>query len=63
MIESENSIKLSASNAAKYLGLSSNLLAVWRFRKVYLSFEKIGKSIKYDIAVLKIFKESCRREI
>lgn len=58
-----NSVKTSAKDAAEYLGITTNLLGVWRFRKIHLPFEKIGKSIKYDFEDLKTFKESCQRAI
>jgi hypothetical protein len=56
-------VNMSASNAAEYLGVTTNLLGVWRFRKIHLPFEKIGKSIKYRFDDLETFKESCQRAI
>lgn len=58
-----NSVKMSAKDAAMFLGITTNLLGVWRFRKIHLSFEKIGKSIKYNFSELEKFKESCHRSI
>lgn len=58
-----NNVKMSAKDAAEYLGITTNLLGVWRFRKIHLSFEKIGKSIKYDFDDLKRFKDSCVRNV
>lgn len=56
-------VKLSAKDAAEYLGVTTNLLGVWRNRKIHLPYEKIGKTIKYDFSVLKDFKCSCTVDI
>ncbi len=49
---------LSRREAAEFLGLRENTLAIWAIKKRYdLPMYKVGKNIKYKIADLQKFKE------
>lgn len=50
---------LTNEEAAEYLGVASNSLAVWRTTKRYaIPYVKVGRLVKYRIADLDAFLES-----
>ena len=52
---------LTPKQAAEYLGVKENTLAVWRSTKRYdLPFVKIGRSVRFDIRDLEQFIQSNR---
>ena len=46
---------LDAKEAAKFLGISTSTLAIWRQHKKGPKFVKVGKSVKYKLEDLEKF--------
>ncbi len=54
---------LTSKQAAKYLGISSGTLAVWRCVKQYeIPYYKVGKSVRYRMEDLEKFMSDRRVE-
>ena len=49
---------LSPQEAAEHLGLRPQTLAIWRCDGRYLSYIKVGRSVKYRLSDLEKFLES-----
>jgi len=55
-MQTSNQSLLTRRQAAEYLGLKENTLAVWATNKRYnLKFYKVGRLIKYKLEDLEIF--------
>ncbi len=55
----KNSNLLTNEQAAEYLGVASNSLAVWRTTKRYaIPYVKVGRLVKYRLSDLEAFLES-----
>jgi hypothetical protein len=55
----DNTKLLDTIQTAKYLGITSDTLAVWRCNKIYnLQYIKVGKSVKYRVSDLDNFINS-----
>lgn len=56
-----NHDRVTADDAAKFLGISKGTLAIWRCSKRHsIPFYKIGKNVFYKISDLEAFVESTR---
>ena len=53
--------RLNTSDAAKYLGVSTRTLELWRQKKIGPKHLQIGHQVKYDINDLTAYLDSCRR--
>lgn len=56
-------IKMTASEAAEYLGVSAMTLAIWRHKKTGPSYYKYARDIEYRKSDLDSFIESRRVDL